>query len=1054
MAGTGSLEEILSSCLSPENLRRVQAESALKAACKDAEVLPHLLATVQQSQSPEVQLLAAQTLRKHVPRDWRRLSSQVQDGMKAGIQELLSGERVGTVRRALAMAAAAMARICVPANQWPSLLPWLHGCTQSPSEAQRETALMLICSLIETIGEHMRQHFSTLVQVADAGLKDSSERVRGQALAAVATLVQWVAEEPEVKTFRTLVPSILQMAQAGLAAEDEHVAIEACEIFIDLIEAPAPVLGPTIPDLVRWCLQVATTTGYDLATREMALQVVQWLARYKPRQLAKSGAVKAVMQVICQLCAEPDPPEHDDADQLPAAKFAAQAIDVLALHLPNKLILPDALNFAQEAIGSPEAHVRAAACTVIVDVAEGCSDALRKKLLPVLQIVGKGFQDPDKKVRGQAMFALGELAAHCQPEMSKHAGEALPHVFAAMAEDDATLQEQACYALDSFCENLEEEMTQYLRPLLERLAGILNSSPSVELQAGALSAISSSAAAAGPGFTPYARDALALLRGFMDITDEEKLRCRVRATEAVGVIAASVGMEVLGPSLQDFVAAALRGLQIEDSELREFTHGMLGSIADKLGKDFAPFLPHAVEAAFASCSQEDGTAGDDSEEEGSAEAKSESLGSDIDDDEEDEDDEEGASRRLNVRTGILDEKAAAAQALGLYAKGTLELYGPYVERTLSILQRMASYFHDDVREQAYDSLAYLVAATAKAFPTSAPGKVSGEVQHVLDAAMAILLHAVEADDDKEAVSVAIAGAVGLVRGLGAEPCAAYLEKLISNITKVASGEALCQLAEEDEEEMEEEEEQEENPDENLLVAVGDALPALAAALGPDTYAPIFAQQHAEALFKWMRGSQPDSVRAAGMGALAEVSRELGHHMVPYVPKLLPIILRELRCEMSDNRRNSAFAAGTLVSAAPEATSQHALNLLQALQPLFQADEEPGTRDNAAGAVSRMILALGSHLPLEQVVPVLLSAVPLKEDLDEVAPVSSALAAMLINPDLAPRLAPQKNSLLQALDAILKQREVPEDLKKTLVEILATSDDPQMQQLLSSLQGHL
>ena len=38
----------------------------------------------------------------------------------------------------------------------------------------------------------------------------------------------------------------------------------------------------------------------------------------------------------------------------------------------------------------------------------------------------------------------------------------------------------------------------------------------------------------------------------------DMLRCRVRATEAVGVIAASVGMEVLGPSLQDFVAAALR----------------------------------------------------------------------------------------------------------------------------------------------------------------------------------------------------------------------------------------------------------------------------------------------------------------------------------------------------------------------------------------------------------------------------------------------------------------------------------------------------------------
>ena len=56
--------------------------------------------------------------------------------------------------------------------------------------------------------------------------------------------------------------------------------------------------------------------------------------------------------------------------------------------------------------------------------------------------------------------------------------------------------------------------------------------------------------------------------------------------------------------------------------------------------------------------------------------------------------------------------------------------------------------------------------------------------------------------------MAIAGAVGLVRALGVGACGAYLEKLIANITKVANGEALCQLAEEEEEEMEEEEEQE------------------------------------------------------------------------------------------------------------------------------------------------------------------------------------------------------------------------------------------------------
>ena len=81
-----------------------------------------------------------------------------------------------------------------------------------------------------------------------------------------------------------------------------------------------------------------------------------------------------------------------------------------------------------------------------------------------------------------------------------------------------------------------------------------------------------------------------------------------------------------------------------------------------------------------------------------------------------------------MHAGILDEKAAATQALGLYAKSTLELYGPYVERTLATLQRMSGYFHDDVREQAYDSLAYLTAATSKAYPSSTAGEVQQTAQ--------------------------------------------------------------------------------------------------------------------------------------------------------------------------------------------------------------------------------------------------------------------------------------------------------------------------------------
>lgn len=63
-----------------------------------------------------------------------------------------------------------------------------------------------------------------------------------------------------------------------------------------------------------------------------------------------------------------------------------QAIDVLALNLPSKHVLPEALSYAQTAIQSPDPLQRAAACTVIVDVVEGCADAVRKQLPVVLQV--------------------------------------------------------------------------------------------------------------------------------------------------------------------------------------------------------------------------------------------------------------------------------------------------------------------------------------------------------------------------------------------------------------------------------------------------------------------------------------------------------------------------------------------------------------------------------------------------------------------------------------------------------------------------------------------
>lgn len=80
---------------------------------------------------------------------------------------------------------------------------------------------------------------------------------------------------------------------------------------------------------------------------------------------------------------------------------------------------------------------------------------------------------------------------------------------------------------------------------------------------------------------------------------------------------------------------------------------------------------------------------------------------------------------------------------------------------------------------------------------------------------------------------------------------------------------------------------------------------------------------------------------------------------------------------SINRQNSAYCSGLLVQASPEQAIPFMPQLLTALHNLFRPDEAAGAQDNAVGAVGRIMTAVPQALPLDQVLPVLLGALPLK-----------------------------------------------------------------------------
>jgi hypothetical protein len=102
-----------------------------------------------------------------------------------------------------------------------------------------------------------------------------------------------------------------------------------------------------------------------------------------------------------------------------------------------------------------------------------------------------------------------------------------------------------------------------------------------------------------------------------------------------------------------------------------------------------------------------------------------------------------------------------------------------------------------------------------------------------------------------------------------------------------------------------EDEDADEEEEELLAAATDLLPALATAMGPAAYAPVFASLHAEPLLSRLRPQSALPLRALAAGGIAEVANVLGHHASALAPVALPLLLRELQSDVSVGAPNRA-----------------------------------------------------------------------------------------------------------------------------------------------------
>ncbi|CAI0431289.1 unnamed protein product [Linum tenue] len=992
-----SLELLLIQFLMPDNDARRQAEEQIKRLAKDPQVVPALVQHLRTAKTPNVRQLAAVLLRKKITGHWAKLSPQLKQLVKQSLIESITMEHSPPVRRASANVVSIIAKYAVTAGEWPDLLPFLFQCSQSAQEDLREVALILFSSLTETIGNAFQPYFVDLQALLLKCLQDeASNRVRVAALKAVGSFLEFTSDGDDLVKFRQFIPSILNVARQCLASGEEDVAVIAFEIFDELIESPAPLLGDSVKSIVQFALEVSSSQNLESNTRHQAIQIVSWLAKYKSNSLKKYKLVIPILQVMCPLLAESNNSNEDD--DLAPDRAAAEVIDTIAVNLP-KHVLPAILEFSSLSSQDTNPKFREASVTALGIVSEGCVDLMRDKLEPVLHIVLGALRDPEQMVRGAASFALGQFAEYLQPEIVSHYESVLPCILNALEDASDEVKEKSYYALAAFCENMGEEILPFLDPLMGKLLAALQSSPR-NLQETCMSAIGSVASAAEQAFIPYAERVLELMKLFMVLTNDEDLQSRARATELVGIVAMCVGRGRMEPIIHPFMEAAVLGFGLEFSELREYTHGFFSNVAEIMDDGFAQYLPHVVPLAFSSCNLDDGSA--------------------VDIDESDDE-------NINGFGGVSSDDEA----------------------------------HDEPRVR---NINILTAAHA-IFCNSNDGQA--KALEILDRVMNIYIKTMTEDDDKEVVAQACMSVADIIKDYGYMAVEPYMQRLVDGTLTLLREEAACQQPEND---SDIDDDGDTAHDEVLMDAVSDLLPAFAKAMGPH-FAPIFAKLF-EPLMKFAKSSRPPQDRTMVVASLAEVAQNMGapiggyvdfaYFLLPFAPiclkgdsflqRLMHLVLKELASSDATNRRNAAFCVGELCKNGGELSVKYYGDVLRGLYPLF-GDSEPdnAVRDNAAGAVARMIMTYPQSIPLNQVLPVLLKALPLKEDHEESMAVYSCISTLLFssNPQILAVVPDLVNVFAQVVVSPVESPEVKAEIGRAFSHLVSQYGQ-QMQPLLSNL----
>ncbi|XP_011501436.1 PREDICTED: importin-4-like [Ceratosolen solmsi marchali] len=1051
------MEEIILNLLVTDTAVIHQATAQLKEAFKNPQSTQLLYQLIVNSKTVQVRQYAALLLRKRYNKIkcWSQLSQEIRSEFKAVLLQALVQETEKSVKNAIAQLIGVIIKHELPQNGWPECLQYIRQLITSGNPTNQELGMYTLSIMTEIAPNTYLHHVQTVMELLNNTLNTFTELANPVSCYILDTMLNLVpligGNQIIVNAYHHMIPRIMQIIQA-LTLVNERKAIKGFELLDELCECAPTVISPHIKSLIEMCLFIANSKSLHDDLKIKAVSFIGWLAKIKKKAIVKHKLVEPIIDMLfTQMCTQPDDENQEiyftgKNDNSPITS-ATQTLDLLALHLPPEKLLPHLLKHIQLGLEDTNVCAKKASYLSMAVLAEGCSEYIRNKYLETfLKCICEGITNSAPVVRNAALFALGQFSEHLQPEISRYADELLPILFQYLSQISAQIRlekidlasvDRMFYALEIFAENLNEGLLPYLPTLMIILFDILldNNSP-VHICELTLSAIGAAANASKEHMLPYFKQIVDILLRYLIVEKQtiENMCLLIQAVDTLGVLARTIGEENFAPLAMKSLEIGMSLLEdTDDPDLKKSVYGLLASISLVIKKEMSLVLPIIVEYMITSIQSSEGIVTRFKDDENSdylvyedlsdSENDEEDIENTDNEDEDDDNDEDFAG--YSVENAYVEEKEEAILALREIAEHTKEAFIPYLERSFEEVFKLINYPLEDIRKATVDALMQFCINFSKI--ETHEGKQA--TQKALTVFMPKLSELIRLDEERSVVMQALDACSELLEQLKSNMLVGtgHKEAIMNCITDVMLGRTECQDPDGLGTEGDGDEGEAEH-DELLFECAGQLLTNLGKVISSEDFA-LYLQTIFPILIKRLRNNFSEAQRSFSIGTILECLPALKQQVSAFVTELFPIFVKFTNDTCNEVRSNAIFGLGELAFYGKETVYPHYLQILQVLSTAIAKEAHGGARDNIIGAIARLIITNHTIIPLEQVFPVFVNHLPLKDDLEENKTVFKSVLVLYRNGNTI--LKPHINRLLKISLDVFENTNIDDETKQVI-----------------------